>query len=289
MPQKLTGDINAQLQFSSEILRDISDTPRLDAELLMAHALGFERSEMLMRRHELEVPDTFQALIDRRAQYEPIAYIIGQQDFWDITLIVTPDVLIPRADSETMIEWIAELYNDNPPRNILDLGTGSGALLLAALSVFKDARGIGIDKSGAAINIAQQNGMKNNMDERCQFLFGDWRQSGWEKDILKDECFDMILCNPPYIAVHEKLMRDVEQYEPKSALFAGDRGLDDYQILIPDLHKILTDDATIFLEIGADQANDVTYIAKECGYLTKVKQDLTGLNRILMLKRIVDC
>lgn len=279
MPQ-LLGDINAQLKWATEMLSHNSASPRLDAELLMAYALGIERGQMLMRRNELKVPDNYQGLIERRMGCEPIAYIIGTQDFWDISLHVTPDVLIPRPDSETMIEWIAADYIDNPPQKILDLGTGSGALLLAALSVFPKARGVGVDKSQAAIDIARKNAVANAMGDRCDFMIGDWTHN---IEQYVGERFDMILCNPPYIAKDEILMRDVIDYEPSSALFADNKGYSDYQILIPMLHILLTKDGAAFFEIGATQADGVINIANQNSYLSAIKQDLNGIDRVLML------
>lgn len=282
----LLGDIDAQLKLATGMLANNSAAPRLDAELLMAHALGMERGQMLMRRKDLTVPENYQSLIERRIACEPIAYIIGAQDFWDISLYITPDVLIPRADSETMIEWVAAHYKDNAPRTILDLGTGSGALLLAALSVFPKARGVGVDKSQAALEIARKNAVANAMDDRCDFMFGDWTQCD---DALTAERFDLILCNPPYIANDEILMRDVADYEPKIALFADNEGYSDYQILIPMMHKLLAKGGAIFFEIGATQASDVIKIANQNFYLSDIKQDLSGLDRVLMLTQIADC
>ncbi len=275
--------INDALQSATQKLSLTSDSPRLDAELLMAHALGMERADMLLRRDELRLPELYEAFVERRLRNEPIAYIIGKQDFWDLSLKVTPDVLIPRPDSETIIEWIAEIYTDNAPSNILDLGTGSGALLLAALSVFPDAHGIGIDNSAAAISIARENAQINDMLGRCEFMLGDWTKANWDKMFTAP--FDIIISNPPYIGDEEILMADVAQFEPAQALFAGEDGLRDYQTLIPALHKILTENGRIFFEIGQSQAQSITKIAQEHSYNVELKQDLAGLDRVLMLSR----
>lgn len=276
-------DLNIALQDATMTLSKSSTTARLDAEILMAHALGLERSNMLLRRNDLSVPDNFALLLERRALSEPIAYIIGHQDFWDLTLHVTPDVLIPRPDSETIIDWLEDLYKDNPPQTILDLGTGSGALLLAALSLFPDAKGFGIDNSAAAIEIAMRNAEHNDLADRSKFICADWTQAGWS-DLLPKP-FDLIISNPPYIADHEQLMADVVKFEPASALFAGDDGLDDYKILIPQLHNLMSADSKILLEIGCRQARCVSVIAEELGYLTFVKQDLAGLDRVVSLEQ----
>ena len=275
--------INDALQSATQKLSLTSDSPRLDAELLMAHALGMERADMLLRRDELRLPELYETFVERRLRNEPIAYIIGKQDFWDLSLKVTPDVLIPRPDSETIIEWISEIYANNPPSNILDLGTGSGALLLAALSVFPDARGIGIDNSAAAISVARKNAQINDMSNRCEFMLGDWTKANWDKMFTAP--FDIIISNPPYIGDEEILMADVAQFEPAQALFAGEDGLRDYQTLIPTLHKILTKNGRIFFEIGQSQAQSITKIAQEHSYNVQLKQDLAGLDRVLMLSR----
>ena len=274
--------IDRILQKAALDLAVVSSTPRLDAEILMAHALDRERSEMLLRRASLSPPENFIALMERRMQYEPIAYIIGEQYFWDVTLKVTPDVLIPRSDSETMIEWIAEVGANNPPNHILDLGTGSGALLLAALSVFENAQGIGADKSKAALKLARYNSEHNGYGTRSVFIENDWTQPNWTRAFKQR--FDMILCNPPYICPDEGLMRDVVDYEPLSALFASHEGLGDYQVLIPNLSSLLAENGKIFLEIGARQAEEVTNIAIEQAYIVHKKQDLAGNDRILMLQ-----
>ncbi len=275
--------ITVALKQATQKLLATSDSPRLDAELLLAHALGIERADMLLHRDDLQAPSSFQSLVDRRAANEPIAYIIGQQDFWDLTLKVTPDVLIPRPDSETIIEWVSEIYADNPPRNILDIGTGSGALLLASLSVFQNAKGMAMDNSEAALLVARENAEMNNMAVRCEFFMGDWTKSDWDKECKAE--FDLIISNPPYICNDEKLMDDVAKYEPKQALYAGDDGLRDYQRLIPDLHKLLSNKGRIFFEIGQSQAQSVTEIANEYSYEVQIKQDLAGLDRVLMLSR----
>lgn len=273
--------ISEALRLATQKLSLTSDSPRLDAELLMAHALDMERADMLLRRDDLQVPKFFQAILDRRSANEPIAYIIGKQDFWDLTLKVTPDVLIPRSDSETIIEWISEIYANNPPQNILDMGTGSGALLLAVLSVFPSARGIGIDNSQAAISVAKENAKINKISDRSEFITGDWTMPDWEKKLKVQ--FDLIISNPPYIGDDEQLMDDVAKFEPPQALYAGKDGLRDYKLLIPKLGKLLTKNGHILLEIGHTQAQSVTEIAYSNFCKVNVKQDLAGLDRVLML------
>lgn len=273
--------ITEALRLATQKLSTTSDSARLDAELLMAYALGLGRADMIMRKDDLEIPELFEHLLNRRAACEPIAYIIGTQDFWDLTLKVTPDVLIARPDSETIIDWVSQIYAHNPPLNILDLGTGSGALLLAALSVFPNARGIGIDNSAGAISVARENAHLNNRADKCKFIQADWTMADWDKGL--ETPFDLIISNPPYIGNDEQLMDDVAKFEPAQALYAGDDGLSDYKILIPQMCRILTKTGRIFLEIGQTQAQSVTEIAHQHSYKVDVKQDIAGLDRVLML------
>lgn len=256
-------------------LADISETPRLDAELLMAHALGLGRSEMLLRQAELAVPEGFAALVERRMRHEPVAYITGRQAFWDLELAVTPDVLIPRSDSETLIEAALE---GTVPKRVLDLGTGSGALLLAALSAFPEATGIGIDASLAALAVAKGNATQLGFGGRSEWLHRSWRDTGWSDDMGR---FGLILCNPPYIEDSAELSPMVAGNEPHSALFAGPEGLDDYRILIPLIPALLSPNGTAIFEIGHTQADAVHDLASSYGLSTELRCDLAGKPRTL--------
>ena len=162
-------DAATALAEATQTLQATSETPRLDAELLMAHALRIDRSALLLRMRGLAAPPEFETLLARRATHEPVAYILGRQDFWDLSLEVTPDVLIPRGDSETLIEAAQKHFAGTaPPVRLLDLGTGSGALLLAALSLFREAAGIGIDASAPALAVAQRNADSLGFANRCK-------------------------------------------------------------------------------------------------------------------------
>jgi release factor glutamine methyltransferase len=196
-------------------LAAISESARLDGELLMAHALALERGDMLMRARDLTVPDAFAGLLARRIAHEPVAYIIGTQAFWDLQLHVTPDVLIPRADSETLIDAaLAAFAGRADPDHVLDLGTGSGALLLAALSAFTGARGTGIDASASALAVAQDNARRLGFANRAATRHLSWRDNDWQAQ-LRGTPFDLILCNPPYIEDDAVLARQVAEYEQR--------------------------------------------------------------------------
>ncbi len=257
----------------------VSETARLDAELLMAHALGLSRSDMLFRQSELASPKRFDAMIERRLAHEPVAYITGEQDFWDLTLRVTPAVLIPRSDSETLIEAALE---GPAPAQILDLGTGSGALLLAALSAFPDAEGTAIDASAAALDVARANAEALGFAHRAQFRHLSWLEPLWAEKLGQQ--YDLILCNPPYVESDADLAPMVAGHEPHSALFAGPDGLDDYRVLMPAIPALLTKGGRAILEIGYRQADAVGHLAGMSGLNATVRHDLSGKARALVLQ-----
>ena len=257
----------------------VSETARLDAELLMAHALGLSRSDMLFRQSELAAPKGFDAMIERRLAHEPVAYITGEQDFWDLTLRVTPAVLIPRSDSETLIEAALE---GPAPAQILDLGTGSGALLLAALSAFPDAEGTAIDASATALDVARANAEALGFAHRAQFHHLSWLEPLWAEKLGQQ--YDLILCNPPYVESDADLAPMVAGHEPHSALFAGPDGLDDYRVLMPAIPALLTNGGRAILEIGYEQADAVGHLAEMSGLNATVRHDLSGKARALVLQ-----
>ncbi len=251
-------------------LAPVSATPRLDAELLLAHALGIGREALLFGKHG--IPNSFAALIARRRAYEPVAYILGARDFWTVSLHVGPGVLIPRPDSETLIEAAVAHFGAKGPRRVLDLGTGSGALLLAALDQWPSATGVGIDASAAAMRIARDNA-EAIAPGRAEILGGGWEGTG--------EAFDLILCNPPYIAADEVLPPDVADWEPASALFAGSDGLDDYRMIAPVLAAQLNPGGIACIEIGHSQRDAVTALLVVQGFAVECRKDLAGHDRCL--------
>jgi len=255
-----------------------SETPRLDAELLMAHALGVSRDELLLARLDAPAPVRFEALVARRAAGEPVAYIIGTRDFWTISLAVRPGVLIPRPDSETLIEAAVRHFGERAPGTIFDLGTGSGALLLAALDIWPDANGLGIDRSPDALAVATENAERLGMAARARFALGDWGEG-------IDGPFDLILCNPPYVESGADLARDVAGHEPASALFAGADGLDAYRALAPQIGRLIAPGGIALFEIGASQAMAVRALIAAAGLESAVFRDLAGHDRCVAVKR----
>lgn len=270
--------MNQSLRDAAQRLAGVSDTARLDAELLMAHALGVDRQALLLDPSRFSVPQDFAALIERRMRHEPVAYIVGYRDFWTIRLSVGPGMLIPRPDSETLIEAAVGHFGTGGPEQILDLGTGPGTLLLAALDQWQGALGLGVDKSGEALARAADNADNLGMADRARFQIGDWATG------LAGQ-FDLILCNPPYIGEGEELMPDVAAYEPRGALFAGADGLEDYRKIIPDLPRMLAPDGVAIVEIGATQRMSVTSLAETAGFAVQCRQDLGTRDRALLLTR----
>ncbi|MEZ5742222.1 MAG: peptide chain release factor N(5)-glutamine methyltransferase [Sphingomonadaceae bacterium] len=260
-------------------LAETSETARLDAELLMAHALGVSRSEMLLRHMDAAAPDAFTALVERRAAHEPVAYILGSQEFYGLDFAVSPAVLIPRRDSETLVEQALVAKPD--ARRVLDCGTGSGALLLAVLHNLSNATGIGIDASEAALEIARRNAANLGLARRAEMIRADWTEPGWIAALQPP--FDLILANPPYVEADAELARSVRAYEPGAALFSGPEGLDDYRALIPQLPQILSESGQVMVEIGWTQAEAVTAIAEGAGFVAHLHRDLENRPRVLQL------
>lgn len=268
---------------AAEVLSATSDTARLDAELLMAGLLGVSRGEMLLRHMADEIPSGWGHVVRRRMQHEPVAYILGEAEFRGLSLAVSPAVLIPRGDSETIVDAAIESFaGGRPPRSIIDLGTGSGALMFALLDHWPEANGLGIDASAPACAIALQNAERLGLGARCRIEKADWTRRGWYAELGR---FDLVVANPPYVEDDAPLDPDVRDHEPRSALFAGPEGLDDYRILVPQLPSLLEPDGVAVLEIGHAQAQAVTSIAAAAGFTCELRHDLGGRPRAVILRR----
>jgi release factor glutamine methyltransferase len=258
-------------------LSETSDTARLDAELLMAEALHIDRDRLILSPPDRAVPKRFAAMVKRRVKGEPIAYITGRRAFWNIDLHVGPGVLVPRPDSEVLIASAIEHFDgtDGPSR-ILDLGTGPGTLLLAALDVWPLATGIGVDVSRRALSYASANARRLGFEARLKLKLGNWAES-------INESFDLILCNPPYIPEGAELGPGVREYEPDEALFAGETGLDAYRALAPQLPGLLSRTGLAAIEIGHDQGASVPVLLARDGLRSVVANDLAGRPRAVLL------
>lgn len=269
--------IESAMRDGARVLRRAGiEAPRAEARRLLAHALGWSR-EALLREARAALDDEaircYQALIARRADAEPFAYLTGEREFWSLALEVTPATLIPRPESETIIE-LALSHATRAPR-ILDLGTGSGCLLLALLSELPEGYGIGVDVSAEALKVAARNAARFGFDERARFVCGSWGS-------MLGARFDLVVANPPYVATRDapSLPPDVARFEPSRALYAGPDGLAAYRALTPDLVRLLAPGGVAVLELGAGTAGSVATIAAACG-LVEIgrRRDLAGIER----------
>jgi len=258
------------------------DEPRREARLLLAHALGCSLTDLVREPRRLVDSTRFRALLARRAAREPLALITGRAGFWTLDLAVSPATLIPRADSETLIATALDCFPDRKAvRRVLDLGTGTGCLLLAALSEFPDAFGVGVDLAPAAAALAARNAGETGLAGRAAFLAGHWATA-------LSGSFDLILSNPPYIASGEigGLMPEVARHEPRRALDGGADGLAAYRALLPAIAMLLAPGGAAILELGQGQANDTAALAKAAGFAhISVRPDLAGVERALVLRR----
>jgi release factor glutamine methyltransferase len=258
-----------------------SEWGRADAELLMAHALGTTRQAMLLGRMQDPLPPAFAGLLARRLAGEPTAYILGDAEFYGRTFAVTPDVLIPRGDSESVVR--AALDAAPAARRVLDCGTGSGILLLTLLAELPDASGIGIDRSAPALEVARRNAAALGLAKRADLRPGDWTRPGWSADLGQ---FDLVIANPPYVEDDAELDASVRDREPAEALFAGADGLDDYRVLVPQLPALLTADGVAVVEIGHRQAAAVGAFAAAAKLTAQVHRDLAGRDRAVEMRPI---
>jgi len=274
--------VGAFLCQAGQMLRAAAiENPRIEARLLLAHAMG-STTEALLRDPRAPVPPDaiprFRAALGQRLAHCPMARILGLAGFWTLELEVGPQTLIPRPDSETLIE--AALEAGIAPRRILDLGTGTGCLLLAALSEFPEARGVGLDLRPEAAALAARNARRNGLEARAGFLVGDWATALHGR-------FDLILSNPPYIesAVIPDLMPEIRIHEPASALDGGPDGLEAYRVIVAELSRLLAPGGRAVLELGQGQDVAVSALARANGLeVAGLRHDLGGIGRALILK-----
>jgi release factor glutamine methyltransferase len=260
------------------------DTPVLDARLIVQHVLGIDWNTLFLAPDQ-PLSDTERSALAgalaRRSAREPVARIVGRRHFWTLDLTVSPATLDPRPDTESLVEAaLAAIPERSRPLRILDLGTGTGALLLALLAEFPRAWGIGVDQSAKAAATAQANAVSHGFGDRASMVVGDWA------DALASR-FDLILSNPPYIARQDLagLPAEVRDYDPIEALDGGPDGLDAYRRILPRLPPLLEDDGLAILEIGAGQGDAVAAVA-EAGGLRQIarRPDLAGIERALVLQ-----
>ena len=240
------------------------DTASLDAELLLAHVLGKSRTWLYTwpeQKLDTEQLEQFNQLVQRRAAGEPVAHLIGQQEFWSLSLQVTADTLIPRPETERLVELALQRIPTQASWQIADLGTGSGAIALALAKERPTCRIIAGDKSTAALKVAKENARLNQIDNV------DFQQSDWLADIKTESLFDMIVSNPPYIKDDDPHLQQGDvRFESASALQAGADGLDDLQRIIQEALTRLKPGGWLMLEHGYDQEAAVTRLLQQAGY-----------------------
>ena len=260
---------------------------RLDAEVLLSFSLGCDHLEFY-KNPDMTISETklsaFRNLIFRRSQWEPVAYITGRKEFWTFVLDVNSSVLIPRPDTEIIVEEALNLCRkmDSSEIKILDIGTGSGAIAIALASEITGAKVVATDISPPALNLAQKNAAALGLKEKIDFRQGDLFEP-------LDDIFDIIVCNPPYIAAdeYEKLPAGIKDYEPREALLAGKSGLEFYEKLIYQAAGFLKKNGWLLLEIGAKQEAGVRGIMEAAGFYDSIemRRDYAELPRVMKARR----
>ena len=261
------------------------DTPDLDARLLVGHALGLDHSALAVataRALTHAEAERLEAALVRRLAHEPVARIRGSKEFWSLPLAVTPDVLVPRPDTETVVEAALAVVGRDRPLRVADLGTGSGAILLALLSELPAAYGIGTDRAERALGVARRNAVDLGLADRTAFVACDFA------DAVAGPC-DLVVANPPYIPSRDiaSLARDVRDYDPRLALDGGPDGLAAYRAIAADAARVLAPGGWLAVEIGIGQAEVVTELLARCGLTVprEPRRDLAGHPRVVTGQR----
>lgn len=257
-----------------------------DARLLVGMATGLDRTGLVVGRDQRLATDEtarLDAVLARRMKREPVSRILGQREFWSLPFALGPDVLDPRPDSETLVaEALARLPEADRDYRLLDLGTGTGCLLLALLFERPNGWGVGVDRAERAASVARANAVSLGLADRACFMVGHWG------DALQTR-FDLIVCNPPYISLAERaaLAQEVRDHDPALALFGGDDGLDAYRAIGPRLGALLAEDGVAVVEICAGQTEAVTgLMANNALETVAIRSDLAGYDRALAIKAL---
>jgi release factor glutamine methyltransferase len=267
------------LQQARARLATTSRNPRRDAELLLAHVLRCDLVALLAHpERPLSASEAIQyeSVLMRRLRSEPMQYITGQQEFYGLAFEVSPDVLIPRPETEHLVE--AVLKHVKPNASIIDVGTGSGAIAVALARALPQAQVVAVDLSPAALEVARRNARRNEVSDRVTFLQSDLL------DAVEGGDFDAIVSNPPYVADGEVLEPQVSNYEPHAALYAGPTGLEVYERLVPQARKRLKPNGWLMLEIGFGQQAAVETLLHDWSALSLVP-DLQGIPRVIQAQK----
>ncbi|MCE3289429.1 MAG: prmC [Caulobacter sp.] len=257
------------------------DQPSIDARLMLEAAAGATRMDILTDPYRELTPEqqaTFDDYIGQRARRKPVSHILGRKGFWKIMLSVTPDVLTPRPDTESILDVVLPAFPEAMAFSMLDLGVGSGAIMLAILAERPAAKGLGIDTSSEALAVAKENAANLDLNTRAAFLRGDWTAG------LGDEQFDLVVSNPPYIPTNDidTLDPEVRDHEPRLALDGGPDGLDAYRLLAPEILRVLKPGGLFAVEIGHDQSAAVEALFKDAGAgQVRTTKDLGTRDRVV--------
>ena len=256
------------------------ETPELDARIILKEVLSLDDKDLILKESldiSNEMIEKIIAIESRRLNGEPISKIFKKRDFYNSTFLISNDVLDPRPETELIVEIANNFIDKNEVKNILDLGTGSGCILLSILKENKMINGLGIDLSKDAISIPKQNSKKLNLETQSNFLISNWMSSVNYK-------YDLVVSNPPYIASEDikKLSKSVKIYDPILSLDGGDDGLNSYRLIASDLKRVVSKNALIIIEIGYNQSLQVIEIFKKNNFkLMKKYNDINGLDRVL--------
>ena len=257
------------------------DSPSIDARLLLEAATGAGRVDILTDPYRVlpqEQVAVLDSMVERRLKREPVSRILGKKGFWKIMLNVTPDVLSPRPDTEVILDVVTRAFPAEKPFEMIDLGTGSGAILLATLAERAGARGVGTDISTEAIAVARENAANLDLNSRCTFIRTDWAAG------FADKSFDLVVSNPPYIPSGDipGLDPEVRDHDPHLALDGGPDGLQPYRDLAPEIARILRPEGIFAVEIGFDQGPQVKALFEQAGFAdVKVVKDLGDRDRVV--------
>jgi release factor glutamine methyltransferase len=257
------------------------DGPVIDARLLVEAAADATRTDILADPHRVlsgEQAGRLEDYLARRERREPVSHILGRKGFWKVMLKVTPNVLTPRPDTETILDVVLPAFDEHRRFDVLDLGVGSGAILLAILAERPLARGVGVDASDEALAVARENAANLGLEGRTALLRGDWTFG------LADGSFDLVVANPPYIPSADiaALDPEVRDHEPRLALDGGPDGLDAYRRLAPEVVRVLRPGGRFALEIGIGQKSAVEGLMREAGAVDlRIQNDLAGRERVV--------
>jgi release factor glutamine methyltransferase len=257
------------------------DQPSIDARLMLEVAAGVTRTEIVTdpyRELTAEQAAMLDEFLARRARREPVSHIIGRKGFWKILLQVNKNVLTPRPETEVIVDEVLKAFPENMPFSMLDLGVGSGTILLAVLAERPAAKGLGVDASSEALAVARDNAANLDLNTRAALMHGDWTAG------LADASFDLVVSNPPYIpsAVIETLEPEVRDHEPRLALDGGEDGLEAYRLLAPEILRVLKPGGMFAVEIGYDQSKAVEALFNAAGAQgVRTVKDLSTHDRVV--------